>query len=348
MIHCFLRSLQFAILFLIALQLHAQDPHFSQFYSSPMTLNPALAGGFDGKYRAGFLYRDQWKKSMGNPYSTSSIMFDLRLNPPWKGSRGDRFGVAANFYHDRVAEIGFSADQLSFTGAYHKSLNFHNTQYLSAGMQFSFNQRTINYNGLNFPDEFNGLDGYNFTSTEIFPENNLTYPDLAVGLNYAINFDRVYAMYFGGSVSHILGTNVSFYNDPDIPRNILHRRYTAHGAASFIVSERTTILPRAMYMRQGTLQQVNAGSALRYVINHNDGTSLYIGTWGRGAAFDENAFGLDAVIGLVGIEISKVLVGFSYDVNVGSALRSTPRNAFELSIIYLGEYENETILCPQF
>ncbi len=29
----------------------AQDPNFSQFFSSPLTLNPALTGKFDGSYR---------------------------------------------------------------------------------------------------------------------------------------------------------------------------------------------------------------------------------------------------------------------------------------------------------
>jgi hypothetical protein len=29
----------------------AQDPHFSQFYMTPLYLNPALTGAFDGNYR---------------------------------------------------------------------------------------------------------------------------------------------------------------------------------------------------------------------------------------------------------------------------------------------------------
>ena len=29
----------------------AQDPHFSQFFASPLTLNPAFTGKFDGEWR---------------------------------------------------------------------------------------------------------------------------------------------------------------------------------------------------------------------------------------------------------------------------------------------------------
>ena len=38
----------------------AQDPNFSQFFASPLTLNPALTGKFDGVYRIAGNYRNQW------------------------------------------------------------------------------------------------------------------------------------------------------------------------------------------------------------------------------------------------------------------------------------------------
>jgi len=38
----------------------AQDPSFSQFFASPLTLNPALTCKFNGDYRAESNYRNQW------------------------------------------------------------------------------------------------------------------------------------------------------------------------------------------------------------------------------------------------------------------------------------------------
>ena len=52
----------------------AQDQHFTQFFASPLTLNPALTGTFDGKYRVAFIYRDQ------EPYKTFAGAIDLRFN----------------------------------------------------------------------------------------------------------------------------------------------------------------------------------------------------------------------------------------------------------------------------
>ena len=38
----------------------AQDPAFSQFFASPLTLNPALTGKFNGTLRVAGNYRNQW------------------------------------------------------------------------------------------------------------------------------------------------------------------------------------------------------------------------------------------------------------------------------------------------
>ena len=35
----------------------AQDVHYTQFYNSPLTTNPALTGVFNGSYRIGAIYR---------------------------------------------------------------------------------------------------------------------------------------------------------------------------------------------------------------------------------------------------------------------------------------------------
>ncbi|HNA97235.1 MAG TPA: type IX secretion system membrane protein PorP/SprF, partial [Chitinophagaceae bacterium] len=39
---------------------NAQDPNFSQFFASPLTLNPALTGKFDGTFRVAGNFRNQW------------------------------------------------------------------------------------------------------------------------------------------------------------------------------------------------------------------------------------------------------------------------------------------------
>ena len=49
-------------------QLQAQDPHFSQFYLSPLQLNPALTGVMNEDIRASLLHRSQWR-TVSAPFS---------------------------------------------------------------------------------------------------------------------------------------------------------------------------------------------------------------------------------------------------------------------------------------
>src|SRR3546814_4214408 len=57
----------------------AQDPHLSQYYSSPLFLNPALTGMFNGEFRISGNQKTQWG-SITNPYSTSVASFDALLD----------------------------------------------------------------------------------------------------------------------------------------------------------------------------------------------------------------------------------------------------------------------------
>src|SRR4026209_744947 len=56
----------------------AQDPNFSQFFASPLTLNPALTGKFDGLFRVAGNYRNQWPE-INNAYITKTVSADFHL-----------------------------------------------------------------------------------------------------------------------------------------------------------------------------------------------------------------------------------------------------------------------------
>ena len=55
------------------------DPHFTQNYTYPMYINPALTGSSDGDYRVSAIYRSQWG-GISNPYRTTGLSFDARTN----------------------------------------------------------------------------------------------------------------------------------------------------------------------------------------------------------------------------------------------------------------------------
>src|ERR1035437_9240949 len=63
---------------------YAQDIHFSQYYASPLTLNPALTGLVNGVFRASLNYRNQWfnipTQNTIAPYQTYQASFDMPLS----------------------------------------------------------------------------------------------------------------------------------------------------------------------------------------------------------------------------------------------------------------------------
>src|SRR3954451_23502938 len=79
----------------------AQDPNFSQFFVSPLTLNPALTGKFNGDYRVAGNYRDQWPE-ISKAYITSTISFDVPILRS-KISELDTWGLGIMAMTDKTA-----------------------------------------------------------------------------------------------------------------------------------------------------------------------------------------------------------------------------------------------------
>src|SRR6478752_1836061 len=73
---------------------NAQDLHFSQFFNSPLTTNPANTGFIpDADYRIGANYRNQYSSIMAVPYKTISVFGDAqvfrdKLENGWLGLGG--------------------------------------------------------------------------------------------------------------------------------------------------------------------------------------------------------------------------------------------------------------------
>lgn len=337
---------------------YAQDQHFTQFYASPLTLNPALTGAFNGRYRLAAVYRDQWRNVLDEPYVTMGGAIDTRFQLKSRRKvKNDAFGVGVQFFSDRVPSVDFSTNQVMVSGAFHKSLNKNASEFLSLGFQLGIAQRNVNYERLNFGDQFNGNNGYSEPTSEVLPENNFSYGDIGVGLNYTLSPRRGTAFFLGGAIHHITEPQVSFYIDKNpndgtqfSGNNKLHRKYTAHFGMQIPLGPYVQLLPRAMGYMQGPHLAMNAGSNVRFLINDRSGTALHVGGWARPVRNEDDSFKLDAVVAMMGLEFNNFLLGFSYDANLNSLGGTAGRRqgAFEISLAFLGQYEDDTVLCPSF
>ncbi len=234
----------FLLPFLLPGLLPAQDKHFTQYYAAPMTINPALTGAFQGRYRMGVIRRDQWRQALDSPYTTFAGAIDVRFNARYKknSKRDDAIGVGILFFNDKVDDVGFRTTQMAVSGAFHKSLDQAGIHYLTIGTQLAINQRSVNYENLTFEDQYSGTDGYILATGENLPENNFSFFDMAIGLNYTFSPSHRTTVYLGGALHHLLEPNVSFLAanpdlEIDVPEpNKLYRKYSGQLAARFPVT----------------------------------------------------------------------------------------------------------------
>ncbi len=328
----------------------AQDKHLTQFYAAPLTLNPALTGVFEGKYRVSAIYRDQWRRVLDHPIKTFAIGGDFRFKAPGsKKVKKDAIGLGLLLFNDKVSVVDFSTTQIAVSGAYHMAMDYDNRQFLSLGIQGGLGQRNINYASLNFHDEFDGINGYTLATLENLPENNFSYGDFNVGMNYTAKIGENGGIYAGMAMHHILEPHISFYGDTS--NNFgqkLYKKLSAQLSATIPIRHGFSISPRFLIAAQGPHLEMNTGANLRFAMGEYGGNVLQFGSWVRPVR-NEGGIGVDAVILLAGIEVGQVICGISYDLNIRALSTARSRQgAFEISLTYLGEYENEEILCPKF
>ena len=90
----------------------SQDVHFSQFYQTPLLVNPAFTGSFNGNIRGIVNYRNQWA-TVGNPYTTYAFSFDMGL---MKEKMENKYlGAGLFVYKDMAGDSKLSTTQVNFS-----------------------------------------------------------------------------------------------------------------------------------------------------------------------------------------------------------------------------------------
>ena len=301
----------------------AQDIHFSQFYASPLSLNPGMTGLSLGDFRVIGNFRNQWA-SVTNPYITTSVSFDMKAH---KFQNKDYVGAGVMIFNDGSNTSTYHNFRLMVSGAFHKALDMNGNHYLSLGVQGGFVQKGLG-NNITLPNQWNETTGYDPNSGgETDLGNKIGYGDLQTGLMYyGFLSDNQSSVYGGMSIFHLAKPNESF-----VPNNThrVHRRFVANGGLRYVTDDAKWIFnPSLIFMAQSSAREFNLGTSVNYKISPSADRSPYAigGLWYR--------FG-DAVILMGGVEIENWTAGLSYDINVSSLKEvSRGRGAFELSLRY--------------
>lgn len=335
-----MRVLFTAILFVFATSsVQAQDPHFSQFFASPLTLNPAFTGKFDGIWRLAANHRDQWP-SIPKAYVTTSASFDfpiLRNAVP----EGDVFGVGISGLTDASGDAALKLNYGSVSASYHKSLDEAGYNTIGVGFQGTYSSVTIDQSKLIFEDMLR-QNGFTGTTADILTNgNNQNYFDVNAGILFSGSTNGYNNYYIGASMYHLNRPQLNFKD-----KNwYLTSRVTFHAGGSFPVSDAITLHTSAIEQIQNKANETVLGMALGFNLNNNSQTSqpttLFAGSWVRFA---------DAAIPYVGLEFGGLRLGASYDINVSSLKAATAtRGGMEFSVIYIKQPPSPTgIPCPKF
>lgn len=280
----------------------AQDPTFTQFYSNPVYLNPALAGS-SGCPRIALNYRNQWPQLTGN-YITYAAAYDTYA----KNLSG---GVGIMAMHDQQGQGTIQTSMIAGTYSYYLKVN--RKFRIMFGGQAAYFQKYLDWSKLTFGDMIDPRRGFIYQTGDV-PRGNGSHGffDVSAGM---VGFTKNF--YFGVAAHHL--------NRPDesmiLGDSRLPIRVTGHMGANIKLGQRgrysssTTLMPNVIYQYQNGFQQFNIGAYLKY-------EAFTIGAWYRNH---------DAFIVSLGITTEKFRIGYSYDLTV-SQLGGVTGGSHEISM----------------
>ena len=338
---------------LVSLSITAQDIHFSQFYMSPLNLNPALTGVMNCDQRAIVNYRNQWAGVLGaNAYNTYSGSYDRRMAV----GQDDFFGVGGTLWGDVAGASRFGSTQARLSASFSKKLGGRRSvaHYLNIGADAGLTQRRVNPSDLRWPSQVtNGQFDPSVGSAEIIPNANFLFPDLSGGILWFSTLGDRKSFYIGGAMHHLNRPNVSFLNREES----LYSRITIHAGGELPVGKTLSLRPDVVYMSQGPHMQINAGTSFRFKMDKSPlgntgdlGQFFQAGVWYRIGNRVDGGIHSDALILTTRFDFNQYGIGLSYDYNVSKLNQAAAANgSFELSVNYLictGSLRG--VYCPVF
>ena len=318
----------------------AQDIHYSNFGFSPLNMNPALTGVFNGEYRGTANYRNQWSGVPVN-YTTFSGSVDMKMAskqaiPP--------FRVGAFLSYDKAGWSKLNNTAIYVSGSYLRPIT--PRDYLSGGVSIGLNQRAFKTGDLTWDDQYvnKRFDPSVVSADANTFEQTIFYPDLSAGINYHRQGVRERAgLDIGVGYFHINNPSRSFKDGGTAVK--CAPRFSLYGSTNLALSDFFDILIDASGQFQGPHQEllVGLGGRLYLVDKHTKRIALQAGITLRDG---------DAISPHVGMTYNRWKVAVNFDSNFSQF--KTASNRFggpELNVVYIFAKvrpANYCTLCPTY
>lgn len=304
------------IAILLSIYLPAQDAQFTQFYSSPLYLNPAFTG-LTIEHRVTATYRNQWP-NISRGYKSYIASYDYNFSDINSG-----LGVYA--MQDVAPSFRLTKTLIGINYAY--SIELDEKSNLRGGINLSMGQQKIDNTSLIFNDQL--ITG-SAASTDGGSAQRIIYPDAGAGVLYTAK-----SLWLGMSIKHLTRPDVSLTG----AASRLSMYMNVHGGYRYIFTNSSPgtskmeeyIIGCFNYRHQGANDQFDIGAYYyKSMIN--------IGLWYRGLPFKRlpGFSNNESIALLVGFEIPDdgVRVCYSYDYTLSSMKLSTTKGGHEVSLVY--------------
>jgi type IX secretion system PorP/SprF family membrane protein len=301
---------------------YSQDPHFSQFFAAPATVNPAYTGVFDGVARINTNFRQQWT-NLGSPYTTGFASFDLKCLRN-NAFEQNPFNVGVQLLSDRTLKGAFTANFMGASASYHIPLNREGNQSLGIGLSGSYGKRNVDFSRLASGSQFTS-GGFDLTlpSGEIALERMEPFFAFNAGMVYTYN-NREEGTFFD------LGFGVFNVNQPSQTilydqNEVVPMRFTGQANLQRYIQSDIILDVRLLYQNQRGVDYLAGGMAVSKLLNEEDESSLVgAGCWYRTG---------DAITPHVFLEYQRIRIGYTYDIQINDIRKEVrPGNSSELSL----------------
>ncbi len=170
----------------------AQDPSFSQFFSSPLNINPALTARINSDWRVISNFRDQWI-GPASPYATGTISYDtkaLQNKIPNVHEEKNILGIGGmlmyDYAMDGIMKSTYGSANLSYNIVLANGPVVHR---LGVGFGGTYGRRTVDFSRLTWEEQWVGYSGFNtnLPSGEAALSNMKPYFSLSLAMRKVIH-----------------------------------------------------------------------------------------------------------------------------------------------------------------
>lgn len=305
-----------------------QDHIYSQFYNSPIYLNPALTGQFEGDIRFNALYRNQWTGLSGD-FSYMSASADLNLQKLNSG-----VGLIFNRSSEGTAYLQKNNIALSYSyiiGGDNFTLSF--------GLQGGITNQKLNWDKLVFGDQIDinaGIIPGGISGAERPNVDSRFYFDAAAGGNIVYK-------------NFMLGLGAHHLNRPDESLSGFQTRLPVRISANMsyklaIVPDQydrdgAYLIPSIVAYRQQNVMSFSLGTQFKYA-------GVNAGIWYRN---DGGTNGNDAIVFSVIFDIfnrrtngEKFRIGLSHDATTSKLNYTNTGGTSEIGVGYEKYWPNSS------